>query len=52
VLVQDQPSARKYFIDVWSKHPADNALQPIENLIFKVILAHHTMHYYGIESGL
>lgn len=44
VLVQDQPSARKHFIDVWSKHPAGDALQPIENLILKVILAHPEYH--------
>ncbi len=44
MLVQDQPSARKYFIDVWTKHSASDALQPIENLILKVILAHPEYH--------
>ncbi len=44
MLVQDQPSARKYFIDVWNKHSASDALQPIENLILKVILAHPEYH--------
>ncbi|MGH8535736.1 MAG: DUF1841 family protein [Gammaproteobacteria bacterium] len=35
---------RRQGSDVWSKHPADNALQPIENLILKVILAHPEYH--------
>ena len=53
MFVQDRDAARRYFIDVWQKYNKKQQLEPLEQLLLGVLLAHpeyHAMLDQGEES--
>ena len=40
MFIQDRESGRRFFLEVWRKHQAGEALQPLEQMLAQVILQH------------
>lgn len=49
-FIQDRDSSRRFFIEVWQKHHAGKPLQPLEDLIVRVIQEHPEYHKYLQED--
>ena len=44
MFVQDRDSARRFFLDTWSRHKSMVMLEPLEKLVIGVILEHPEYH--------
>ena len=44
MFVHDRNSSRRFFIDVWKKYQSGQPLQPLEDLVFAVIMEHPEYH--------
>ncbi len=46
MFIQDRDSGRQFFFDVWRKHKAKLTLEPMEQIVSRVVLQHPEYHAF------
>ncbi len=50
-FIQDRDDSRRFFLSVWEKYQKGAVLEPLEDMILKVILEHPEYHMF-MQSGI